>query len=174
MSRLKLICGLAALLLSTAPGSFAAAPPAAKGPSGTIVIVFKDGHRQVFNLTDIARVDLAGTTAYTAGTQAYGSSKPARGQFVGRWVVGEGNGMHSTFIITLNEDGNATRFLHGDVHGTWSYVNGDALITWDDGAKDAIRKVGSAFQKYAYGDGKSFTDTPDNVTEAQNTTPKPI
>jgi hypothetical protein len=65
------------------------------------------------------------------------------------------------------------RSLH-ELHGRWVYVNGEARITWDDGAQDAIRKVGSGFQKYAYGAGKSFTDTPDNVTKAQNTTPKPI
>jgi hypothetical protein len=73
----------------------------------------------------------------------------------------------------LKEDGNAERSLR-DVHGTWTYVNGDALITWDDGAKDAIRKAGSKFEKYAYGGGKSFSDDPDNVTKAQNTTPRPI
>ncbi len=53
-------------------------------------------------------------------------------------------------------------------------MNGDALITWDDGAKDAIRRAGSKFQKYAYSPDKSFSDEPDNVTSAQNTTPRPI
>jgi hypothetical protein len=53
------------------------------------------------------------------------------------------------------------------------YVNGEAQITWDDGAKDAIRKVGSKYQKYAYSADKSFSDPPDNVTSAQNTNPKP-
>jgi hypothetical protein len=53
-------------------------------------------------------------------------------------------------------------------------VNGEALVTWDDGAQDAIRKTGARFQKFAYGEGKSFTDEPDNVTSAHNTTPHPI
>jgi hypothetical protein len=47
-------------------------------------------------------------------------------------------------------------------------------VTWDDGAEDAIRKAGSRFQKSAYSAGKSFTDEPDNVTNARNTTPHPI
>jgi hypothetical protein len=162
--------GLAALYLSSLPAVFAATPPASKDTPGQIVIVFKDGHRQSFNLADIARIDFAGTHESSATPN---ESLPVRGQFVGRWVVGEGTGDNDTFVITLKEDGNAMRSLH-EVHGKWQYVNGEALITWDDGAKDAIRKVGSKFQKYAYGDGKSFTDTPDNVTPAVNTTPKPI
>jgi len=60
------------------------------------------------------------------------------------------------------------------VHGHWVYMNGEALVTWKDGAQDAIRKVGSKFQKSAYSAGKSFTDIPDNVTDAHNTTPHPI
>lgn len=173
MRRFFVVTGMMALFLTALSSGFAKTPPAAKGAPGTIVIIFKDGHRQVFNLADVARVELAGTTEYTAGTESYDSSKPARGQFVGRWVVGEGNSSDSTFIITLKDDGNAMRSLH-EVHGTWNYINGEAQIVWDDGAKDAIRKVGSRFQKYAYGGDKSFSDTPDNVTSAQNTTPKPI
>ena len=53
-------------------------------------------------------------------------------------------------------------------------MNGEAQIVWDDGAQDAIRRTGSRFQKFAYSAGKSFTDTPDNVTPAHNLTPKPI
>jgi hypothetical protein len=47
-------------------------------------------------------------------------------------------------------------------------------VTWDDGVHDAIRKVGSSYQKFAYGEGKSFTDQPDNNTNARNTSPHPI
>ena len=58
--------------------------------------------------------------------------------------MGDGNG--NTFIITLKENGDAYRSL-GDVHGNWAYVNGEARVTWDDGAKDAIRKAGSEIRK---------------------------
>jgi hypothetical protein len=152
---------LAALILLTVPSIFAATPK-----TGTIVIVFKDGHRQSFNLADIERVEFP--TIDQASTSAYG---PSRGHFLGKWECGDGSG--SNFYITLLEDGNAMRSI-GNVHGKWNYVNGEAQITWDDGPEDAIRKVGSRFQKFAYKSGKSFTDTPQNVTDARNTTPKPI
>jgi hypothetical protein len=164
------LAGLAALYLSSIPDAIAKTPPASKDSPGQIVIVFKDGHRQSFNLSDIARIDFAGTHESSATTNEY---LPPRGQFVGRWIVGVGGGNNDTFVITLKEDGNAERSLN-EVHGTWQYVDGQALITWDDGAQDAIRKAGSKFQKYAYSAGKSFSDVPDNVTFARNTTPKPI
>jgi hypothetical protein len=159
---------LAAVLITALPAVLAA--PAHPAAPGSVVIVFKDGHRQAFNLADIARIEFpGGPMAESSGNMQW----PARGQFVGRWIVGVGSGGDDTFVITLKEDGNAERSLH-DIHGTWSYVNGEARITWDDGAQDAIRKAGSSFEKYAYHAGKSFTDEPDNVTAAHNTTPKPI
>jgi hypothetical protein len=167
MRRFVVVAGMAAMLLSTLTGSLAKTPPAPKNTAGSIVIVFKDGHRQSFNLADIARVEFP----LANDAPNINSDWPARGRFVGKWAVGDGNG--NTFIITLKEDGEAQRSL-GDIHGNWVYINGEARVTWDDGAMDAIRKVGSVFQKYAYHAGKSFTDAPDNVTSAQNTTPKPI
>jgi hypothetical protein len=170
MRSIAAFASLAALCLTSIPAGFAKTPPSpAKDSSGQIVIVFKDGHRQTFNLSDIARIDFSGTHESSATTA---ESTAVRGQFVGRWVVGVSSDSDDTFVITLKDDGNAMRSLH-QVHGTWRYVNGEAQITWDDGVKDAIRKVGSAYQKYAYSEGKSFTDTPDNVTSARNTTPKP-
>jgi hypothetical protein len=169
MRKILVAAGLAALFLSALPASLAKTPPAKKDSASSIVIVFKDGHRQSFNLADISRVEFADSGSFSGANSNLDS--PARGRYVGKWVVGDGNG--NTFIITLKEDGNAERSLR-EIHGTWTYVNGDALVTWDDGAKDAIRKAGSHFQKYAYSSGKSFSDDPDNVTSAQNTTPKPI
>ena len=162
------IAGFALLVLSTLALS-AKTPPEKKDSVSTIVLVFKDGHRQTFNLADIARVEFTGTGAVPGVSS--NPDWPARGRYVGKWNVGDGNG--NSFTITLKEDGNAMRSI-GDIHGTWTYVNGDALITWDDGAKDAIRRAGSGFEKYAYSHSKSFNDEPDNVTSAQNTTPRPI
>ena len=76
-------------------------------------------------------------------------------------------------LIDLKENGDALRSI-GDVRGHWEYVNGEARVTWDDGAQDAIRKVGSRYQKFAYEAGKSFTDHPANVASARLTNPKPI
>ncbi len=167
MRKVVAAAGLALIFVSALPGGFAKTAPPAKAVPGTIVLVFKDGHRQSFNLADIARVEFTGAAEAAAASP----DVPTRGRFFGKWVVGEGNG--DTFLITLKDDGEALRSL-GDMHGKWTYVNGEARITWDDGAQDAIRRAGSKFQKYAYSAGKSFTDTPDNVTSAVNTTPKPI
>ena len=98
---------------------------------------------------------------------------PSRAHFLGKWEVGEGNG--DNFYITLREDGSARRLMNGIEHedGTWKYVNGEAQITWNDGWHDAIRKDGAWYHKYAYSEGKTFHDQPDNVTNARNLTQNP-
>jgi hypothetical protein len=164
------LAGCAAMLLGIA--SVQAQTRANKNNSGQLVIVFKDGHRQSFNFADVARIEFSGT----AGTPIVDSGPtPAgalpRGHFLGKWEVGDGAG--STFYITLDGDGNAWRSLNR-VHGKWAYINGEARVTWDDGAMDAIRRIDGKDQKFAYRAGKSFTDEPDNVTDAKNTSPRPI
>lgn len=164
-----------------------ASPPANERSS--VVIVFKDGHRQSFAMAEIARIDFKapGVIVYKDGRQEkfaasdiarieFGNSAasemmPSRGHFVGKWEVGQGNG--SAFFITLNADGEAKKTL-GASHGTWTLVDGEARISWDDGWHDAIRKVGTKHEKLAYEPGKSFDDAPTNVTAARNTQPKPI
>jgi hypothetical protein len=164
----SLVC-MAAMFCIAAPASFAKTPAATK--SGTIVIVFKDGHRQSFNLAEIERVEFPVTATVAAETTPESSRLPSRGRFLGKWKVDDGNG--NDFNITLYDDGNAHRSL-GNVHGKWVYVNGEARATWDDGMQDAIRKIGSGYQKFAYGRGETFDGTADNVTNARNTTPPPI
>ena len=161
------IAALSALLVVSGVAPRAAA--ATKASGSTLVIVFKDGHRQSFNLADIERVEFPGASAAEAGPS--GRELPPRGRFIGKWEVGDGVG--NNFYITLKENGEAWRSL-GDMRGKWAYVNGAAEITWDDGAQDAIRRSGSRFQKFAYSAGKKFTDQPDNVTDAHNTSPRPI
>ena len=178
-------CMAAALLAVSA--AFAA-PPAPKAAPGTIVIVFKDGHHQTFAMGEIARIDFKAPAVivYKDGHHEkiaaadidrieFGAPEaamlPGRAHFIGKWEVGEGNG--STFFITLEADGNAKKTL-GEEHGTWTLVDGEAHIAWDDGWHDAIRKVGSKHEKVAHEPGKSFDDPPSNVTAAKNTEPKPI
>ena len=167
----KLVClaGLAALLCLAVPIGFAKTPAGPKG--GTIVIVFKDGHRQSFNLADIARVEFPVSADMASESAPTNPGALSRWHFLGKWEVGDGSG--NNFYITLYEDGQARKSM-GNAHGTWVYVDGEARVTWDDGWHDAIRKVGSRYQKFAYGEGKSFTDTPDNVTGARNTEAHPI
>ncbi len=167
MRKFVSVAGLTAFLLFAGYGSHAATP---KSGSGTIVIVFKDGHRQTFNLSDIERVEFpVSATAKDSGPS--NPEAPPRGHYVGKWECGDGNG--GNFTITLKDTGDAMRSI-GDVHGRWEYINGEARVTWDDGAQDAIRKIGSHYQKFAYHAGKSFTDQPDNVANARLTSPRPI
>lgn len=134
--------------------------PAPKDNANSIVIVFKDGHRQSFNLSDIARIEF--TAPATTATSA-GPSVSDRGRFVGKWRVGDGAG--GTFMITLSPDGEAKKTL-GSGHGTWTVENGEAVISWDDGWHDVIRRSGKKYQKAAYGPGSSLTGDPSNTAEA--------
>lgn len=159
---------LVALLCLTGTLGQVAAHAASKDSSGAIVIVFKDGHHQSFNLSDIARVEFAGGASYDS---ADSYRVPSRGRFIGKWECGDGSG--NNFYITLNENGTAYRSI-GNVKGHWEYVDGEARVTWEDGAQDAIRKSGPQYFKFAYSAGKSFTDDPDNVAHARNTTAGPV
>jgi hypothetical protein len=167
------VAALAAIVCLALPAGFAHAASTAKSGHGTLVIVFKDGHRQSYNLSDIERVEFpASAASSTAGESTPGnSSSPSRAHYLGKWEVGDGNGR--SFFITLYDDGAARKTL-GSTRGRWAYVDGEAQITWDDGWQDAIRKSGAGFQKFAYGSGKTFHDSADNVTSAHNTTPHPI
>ena len=169
----SLVAGLASLVaLFMVAGNMArAATPGKSSGGGSLVIVFKDGHTQSFNLSDIERVEFPARGQAAQGAAAANPEGPPRGHYVGKWECGDGNG--GTFYIVLKEDGDAWRSI-GNVHGHWDYVNGEARVSWDDGAQDAIRKVGSHYQKFAYEAGKSFTDHPDNVGTARLTNPKPI
>src|SRR5579863_312700 len=114
------VAGLAVLFLLTVCAGFPKpAAAASKSGSGTIVIVFKDGHRQSFNLSDIERVEFP--AAALAAEDSGATNAPPRGHYVGKWECGDGNG--GTFSITLKEGGDAFRSI-GDVHGHWEYVNG--------------------------------------------------
>ena len=162
-----------------------AKPPADARDS--VVIVFKDGHHQTLAMTEISRLDLNSPAAivYKDGHREkissaidhveFGTSEtamlPSRAHFIGKWEVGDGN--NRRFFITLDSDGDAKKSL-GASHGTWTLVDGEARITWDDGWRDAIRKVGSTHEKRAFEPGRSFDDAPSNVTVAVNTEHKPI
>jgi hypothetical protein len=154
---------------------------------GSMVIVFKDGHRQNLEIAGIARIDFKAPAAivFKDGRQSIpaadvariefdepaNASVPGRNHFLGKWQVGQGNG--SDFYITLEADGKARKSI-GSPHGTWTVVDGEARISWDDGWHDAIRKVGARHEKRAHEPGKTFDDSPNNVTAAKNTEAKPI
>ena len=160
-SPVKAVWILAILALGAA-GTLAKTGAEPASDHGSIVIVFKDGHRQTLLVADVARIEFETTAS---------ASLPSRNHFLGKWEVGEGNGFN--FYITLEADGEAKKSI-GSSHGTWTVVDGEARISWDDGWHDAIRRVGAKHEKFAYEPGKSFTDSPTNVTAARNTEPQPI
>jgi hypothetical protein len=187
MRSLITVAGVSAFLLLACASVLASPTPSAADNRSSVVIVFKDGHRQSLAMAEIASVDFKAPAAivYKDGHREklsadidrieFGPSDGAmtlgRTHFVGKWEVGEGNG--GRFFITLDADGEARKTL-GSPHGTWTVVDGEARITWDDGWHDAIRKVGTAHQKRAYEPGRSFDESPSNVTVARNTQAKPI
>lgn len=138
---------------------------------GSVTIVFKDGRRQNIKMSDVARIEFNTPAGQSRSGARLSAPVPGRNHFLGKWKVGDGAG--STFTIELKDDGTAEKSI-GATHGTWTVVDGEARISWDDGWKDAIRKVGSKHEKFAYASGKSFSDQPDNVTEARSTTPRPL
>jgi hypothetical protein len=168
---MRKLVSVSALSFCLIAGAAVHAAAQAKAAPGSLTIVFRDGRRQTFSLADVDRLEYPGGSMAATDLGAPKSQLTARGRYVGKWQVGDGNG--NTFYITLHEDGAAYRSL-GDMHGHWIYSDGDALITWDDSGGDAIRRVGSRFQKFAYFKGKSFSDKPNNVTDAHNTSPRPI
>jgi hypothetical protein len=141
-------------LLSLAPIGVAA------DDQNSLVLVFKDGHQQRFSMADIARIEFK---------TSENASSLGRGNFLGKWKVGDGMGGH--FYITLDPSGEAKKTM-GVAHGTWTVVGNEARIKWDDGWHDAIRKVGKQYEKAAFAPEKTFNDQPSNVTDAQNLQPQ--
>ncbi len=154
------VLGVLVLAVATASPQSSSMSPDQRS---SLVIVFKDGHQQSFPVADVARIEFK--------TPAVSAPIAGRGKFLGKWRVGEGNGAH--FFITLEPDGEAKKSI-GASHGTWAVVEGEARISWDDGWHDILRKVGHKYEKVAFAPGKSFSDQPDNVTDAANTEPSPI
>jgi hypothetical protein len=182
------VVGISGILVLAIVGAVAEPVPFPADDHDSVVIVFKDGHRQSLAMAEIARIDLKAPAVivYKDGHKEkisadierieFGPSEvamtPGRNHFVGKWEVGQGtNGGH--FYITLESDGEAKKSI-GASHGTWTLVDGEARISWDDGWHDVICKVGSKHEKRAYEPGRSLDGSPSNVTSAVNTQPKPI
>ncbi|HUI43149.1 MAG TPA: hypothetical protein VL523_14395 [Terriglobia bacterium] len=159
-NRWKIAAALGAFALATgALGTGAVqlnAKPAAQDDSGIMAMVLNNGKQRSFGLADVARIEF--------NTAASPTPVLGRARFLGEWTVGDGAG--GKFMITLKSDGSAHKTMGDRRGGTWTVVNGEARITWDDGWHDAIRKAGSKYEKAAYSPGHSFSDEPDNVADA--------
>lgn len=156
----RAICAVGMLTVAALAATTKPVPAPTDAPV-SIVIIFKDGHQETFAMSDIARIEFTGASDSTLGPD----------YFLGKWEVG--NGSSGTFFIKLEPNGEASRSF-GASHGVWTVVGDEARISWDDGWHDAIRKVDGKYEKFAHEPGKSFDDTPQNVTAARNTQAKPI
>src|SRR5437867_1666572 len=164
--------------------------PAQQRLGKTLTVVLSDGHQKSFSIADVSRIEFnKGTMLVSQGAHqeriqvanivridfnaAASTALPlGRNHFVGKWEFGTGNGSE-TFFVTLDRDGRAHKSI-GSPRGTWTVVDGEARITWDDGWRDIIRKVGDKHQKFAYESGRSLTDEPSNVTDAKTLNNEPI
>ena len=156
------------LPLAALPANAKAAAKASDGQ--TLVVVLKNGKQQSFAMADVARIEFQGSGSPAVATEP--SGEPAsRGYFLGKWRLGEGNG--ATFLVTLDVGGHATKDMGSNTHGTWTVVNGEARITWDEGSYDAIRRVGGKWQKFWYPHG-DFSGSAENVSSADHIESKPI
>ena len=176
------------ILLASAIGSLGQA--ASRNAHGTLIVVMKDGHRQTIPLAEITKIEfkdadivvfkdggpksfrMSETQSFEFDTSASKVFALGRNHFVRKWRVGQGPGA-GDFYITLEANGEAHKTLGAD-HGTWTVVDGEARIAWDDGWHDVIRKVGKKHEKIAFEPGKSFSEKPNNVTAAVNTSRETI
>src|SRR5271170_187587 len=69
--------------------------------SGTVVIVFKDGHRQSIPASSITAMEFQSAAGVVTPIAIPELAVPGRGVFAGKWSVGEGNGNSDRFYITL-------------------------------------------------------------------------
>jgi hypothetical protein len=179
--------GILALAFATASPGQSSAP---KDARGSLMVVFKDGHSKSFSLADILRIEfnaparivfrdghqqslaLNDTSRIEFGSPAVGGSLMGKNHFLGKWKVGVGDG-GGHFFITLKADGDATKTI-GARRGTWTVVDGEARISWDDGWRDVIRRAGTGHEKAAFEPGKTFSDEPTNVADATRIEGEPI
>jgi hypothetical protein len=153
-----------------------------------LIVVYRDGHQKSFAIPNGSRIDFnAGNMLVSSGKNVetirvsdvaridFGNARSIGfgvNHFVGKWEFGTGVG-NQTFFVTLDRNGHAHKSL-GSSNGTWTVVDGEARIKWDDGWTDVIRKVGDKHKKFAYEEGKSLNDEPSNVTDAKTLNSEPI
>ena len=188
MQRIVKAVLLEIILAASAIGSLGQA--GSRDAHRSLVVVMKDGHRQTIRVAEITKIEFTDTDIVVVtdrGQKSFRMSEtqsfefdasastpfaPGRDHFIGKWRVGQGPGA-GDFYITLEANGEAHKTLGVD-HGTWTVVDGEARIAWDDGWHDVIRKVGTKHEKVAFEPGKSLSEEPTNVTDAVNTNPEPI
>jgi hypothetical protein len=161
----KIVFVLASVLgaLVAVSPSVAQSSPSSEDPRNSVVLVFKDGHRKSFLMSEVARIEFPTSPATT--------SIAGQGRFLGEWRVGDCAGGY--FKITLDREGVARKDL-GAPHGTWLVVDGEARITWEDGNRDTIRRAGDTYEKAWYAPDRSYAEDASFTASAVSTDRKPI
>jgi hypothetical protein len=160
----------------------------AQNSAKTLTIVYRDGHERTLTIPNGSRIDFKAESMMISHGKDVDtirvsdvaridfntgrSMRFGRNHFIGKWEFGTGVGS-DTFFVTLNRDGTAHKSI-GSPNGTWTVVDGEARIKWDDGWTDVIRKVGDKHEKFAYEPGKSLSEEPSNVTDAKTLNSEPI
>ncbi len=139
----------------------------AGGRSGSIVIVYKDGHHQTSSRLRwrASTSRLRRSCTKTATERRFRRDRPhrirrirngtavlpGRNHFIGKWEVGEGNGatvLHHSRTQRRSQEDHRRGARHMDL-GRWR-----SAIAWDDGWHDAIRKVGTSTRRSLTSRGK--------------------
>lgn len=96
----KTICSVAlvGLLLFSVAGHHANAAPVSKEDGGTVVITFKDGHQQSIPVSAIASMEFKSASGVAMPIAIPAPLVSSKRHFVGKWLVGEGNGIPSTSL----------------------------------------------------------------------------
>jgi hypothetical protein len=151
--------------------------------TNSVTVVYRDKHQQTYTSAEVSRIDLRNEVlvvnrggreeqiplskvARIEMNEGPSDIANSRSHFIGKWEVGGANGTAGYFNITLDRDGKARKTIN-HAKGTWTFVNGEAQIAWEDGWHDVIAQVGNKYEKRAYEPGKPLTDTPSSVSTAK-------
>jgi hypothetical protein len=151
--------------------------------SSSVTIIYRDHHQQTVSSAEVSRIDFRNDVLVLNRNgreeriplsqvsnlemhEASAEASTSRSHYIGKWRVGVDGGASRSFEITLDRDGRAHKTF-GPEHGTWTFVDGAARVSWDDGWHDMIIQVGNKYEKRAYEPGKSYDSKPSNVTVAK-------
>lgn len=157
-----LVCGTAALCVISSSAQTKSSAIKSKPDQDSVVITFKDGHSQRYPLADVAKIEFDSPSTTPSETSS-------SGHFLGTWKIGNSS---ERFTITLKRDGQASKTINNyTTSGAWKVIGDEARITWEDGWHDTIRRAGNRYEKVAFGPGKTFSDSPDNIENAKTNDP---
>lgn len=97
------------------------------------------------------------TVAIFAGRQAVAAEAS---DFIGTWKLKDTD--HSSFNVTLKEDGSCTSTWGVGETGTWKLEGDRVTLSWTDGWHDILIKEKDGYKKLGFAPGVALTDPPSN------------